>query len=117
MSVSQLIGKRCHVLVSDPWEFGTECGVGPFVAVVGSIQDDALLLLLEVPIEYRGTRLMTILARPRSVYFGVDSLISGSRLAANMALIPVLVNSFSEVTNEVKAGMVPVIGSLEIEKT
>ena len=59
MTASELVGKRVKILVSDPWEFGTECGVAPFAAVVLAVEADAVLLSLEAPIEYRGARLGT----------------------------------------------------------
>jgi len=60
LTVSELIGKRVEFLVSDPWELGTECGVGPFAAVVISALSEGLLLQLGARIEFK----------PRTAPFG-----------------------------------------------
>jgi len=113
MSASLLVGKGVRIFVSDPWEFGTECGVGPFDAVITEAQTDALLLKLQVPIEYRGAHLQTVVARARHAHGTIDPLTSEGRLAANLTFLRDLVTTLSQVTDDAKAGMVPAIGSIE----
>jgi hypothetical protein len=113
MSASQFVGKRVQILVSDPWEFGTECGVGPFAAVITAAKPDVLLLTLEVPIEYQGARLKTVVARPHFVSGEIVSLTSEGHLDANFAILRVSVATLSEVTDDAETGMVSAIGSLE----
>jgi hypothetical protein len=113
MTASGLVGKEVQILVSDPWEFGTQCGVGPFAAVVEGA-DSELLLRLETPIPYRGVRLLSVVATPRYRADTIDSLASAGRLSANMYLLPALVTNPSDLTDQAKAGMVAAIGSIEI---
>jgi hypothetical protein len=113
MNTSGLVGAKVDVLVSDPWEFGTECGVGPFPALVESANGE-LLLRLEAPIQYRGAQLLSVVAAPRHSPDSIDSLASAGRLCANMSFLRTLVTNSSELTDQAKAGMVPAIGSIEI---
>lgn len=113
MSTSKLVGEKVRIFVSDPWEFGTECGVGPFAAVIEAIQRDLLLLRLEVPIDYRGVRLLSVVAKPRHAPGTTDPLASAGRLATNLNFIRVLVTTLSQLDDEAKAGMVAAIGSIE----
>lgn len=112
MSVSELIGADVEILVSDPWEFGAECGVGPFGALVTGVQPEALLVRLNAPIEYRGTRLISVVVKARHASGRIDALASYGQLAANLMFLPVVVGAFSEVTDEAKVGMVAAIGSV-----
>jgi hypothetical protein len=99
MNTSGLVGAKVDVLVSDPWEFGTECGVGPFPALVESANGE-LLLRLEAPIQYRGAQLLSVVAAPRH--------------SPDRSFLRTLVTNSSELTDQAKAGMVPAIGSIEI---
>ena len=112
MSISSLIGNRVEVLVSDPWEFGTECGVGPFVAVVLSATPEILLLRLEAPIEYRGERLTSLVVTPRHAPGRTDPLVSEGQLAANLCLLQSSVATLAELTDDARVGMVAAIGSV-----
>lgn len=103
-----------RVLVSDPWEFGTECGVGPFAGIVEAARSDMLLLRLEAPIDYRGARLLSIVATPRHDPGTIDMLATAGRLAANISFLPILVTGESQLDADAKAGMVPAIGSVEL---
>jgi hypothetical protein len=114
MKASQLVGKHVQILVSDPWEFGTECGVGPFAAVVTSAENDALLLSLEVPIDYHGARLKTVVATPRHAPGKVEPLLSKGSLATNLAFLLTSPTAFADVTNDAKAGMVAAIGNVDL---
>jgi hypothetical protein len=113
MTALPLVGTGVRILVSDPWEFGTECGVGPFAAMILDAHTDALLLKLRVPIEYRGARLQTVVARARHAPGTIEPLTSEGHLAANFAFLRSLVTTLSQVTDDAKAGMVPAIGSIE----
>lgn len=112
MNTSRLVGEKVRVLVSDPWEFGTECGVGPFVAEIAVASRDVLLLRLEVPIEHRGARLVCVVARPRHARDTTESLAAGT-LAANFSLLRTVVTTESQLNDQARAGMVPAIGSVE----
>jgi hypothetical protein len=42
-----LIGRRVTLLVSDPWDFGTEHGVGPFGGTIQQVQGEVLAVSLD----------------------------------------------------------------------
>jgi len=56
-----------RIWISDPWDFGTECGVGPFEGVIVQSEPRSLLIRLDAPIDYRSTRLVGVIAQPRHV--------------------------------------------------
>lgn len=112
MSIPDLVGSRVGIFVSDPWEFGTECGVGPFPATVTAAEPTALLLHLDTPIRYRGAELLSVLIRPRHAPGTIERLVSEGGLAANLTFLRVEVGALSGVTEESQAGMVPAIGSV-----
>jgi hypothetical protein len=113
MSEQGAVGRQVEVHVSDPWEFGTECGVGPFLAIVVDAEPGALLLRLQSPIEYRGRRFQTILARPRYAPVSAGPLLDSGQLAVNLALLVEEVPLLAAVTLATRAGMVAAIGSVE----
>lgn len=53
------------IFVSDPWEFGTQCGVGPFLGEIICRREDKLLIVLSSPLEYAGQHYVAMLASPR----------------------------------------------------
>jgi hypothetical protein len=113
MDTSPLVNEKVRVQVSDPWEFGTECGVGPFGAVIVAAWRDVLLLRLEKPIEYRGARLVCVVAKPRHASDTTESLASAGTLAANFSFLRTVVTTESQLDDQARAGMVPAIGSVE----
>jgi hypothetical protein len=54
MSTTNLLNLAVSITVSDPWEFGTECGTGPFAGTITDVASDWLIIRLAVPIAYRG---------------------------------------------------------------
>lgn len=113
MTLLPSVGIEVLVFVSDPWEFGTECGVGPFPARIMDVRTDALLLELRVPIEYGGARLQTLVATARHAPGTIALLTSEGRLAANLAFLRSPITTLSQATDAARVGMVPAIGSID----
>lgn len=113
MTALTIVGTKVRIFVSDPWEFGTECGVGPFTATIVDVNTDALLLNLREPIEYRGSHLRTLVAMARYAPKTIEQSTLEERLAANLVFFRPLVTDLSQVTGDAKEGMVPAIGSVE----
>jgi hypothetical protein len=114
MSVLDLIGNSVRILVSDPWEFGTECGVGPFIGIIDAIRSNALIIRLLEPIAYRGGHLFTIVAQPRHAPGTLDTFVSVGNMSANLMLLRVSVENELGLNDQAKAGMVAAIGSVEL---
>jgi hypothetical protein len=66
-TTANLLNRSVELLVSEPWEFGTECGVGPFGGVIIDATAETLLIRLTKPISCAGKMLHTAAARPRHV--------------------------------------------------
>jgi hypothetical protein len=60
-----VIGKRVSVRISEPWEFGTACGVGPFSGAIADQDESRLLVALDIPINYGGDPRGTLIGYPR----------------------------------------------------
>ena len=56
MTLTSLLNRPVAVLVSDPWEFGVQCGIGPFVGTVVGATSELLIVRLSEPILYTGSR-------------------------------------------------------------
>jgi len=88
----KLEGMSVAVMVSDPWEFGTAHGVGPFTAkVVKTGKDESgllkALLRLDVPIVFEGVRYEFIVAESRAVSHPIEGLAHGSSAFCSMTAI------------------------------
>lgn len=84
MSATQLLGGLVDVSVSDPWEFGTECGPGPFSGKVTDIAVDALTVRLEAPLQFQGQELVAVVVRPRHTGESMDLLVRSRHIVANL---------------------------------
>jgi hypothetical protein len=89
----ELKGSTVSVLVSEPWEFGTEHGVGPFTATVfqvneGGDREQGVLLQLTAPLTYQGVQCEYLIASPRYAGEAIGSLITGQTLPCCLTRIP-----------------------------
>jgi hypothetical protein len=73
-----------HIWVSDPWEFGTDCGVGPFRATVARLDERALVARLDSPFEYKKKRWTTVTAVSRHEGQTPTDLLRGETMFANL---------------------------------
>ncbi|HEY7066040.1 MAG TPA: hypothetical protein VII06_31500 [Chloroflexota bacterium] len=94
MALAKLKGRTVQVWVSEPWDFGTEHGCGPFRATVlesgavDSMPGDTVLLRLATALEFKGVRCEYLVATPRHEAPSFASLDSGGMLPANLVRIP-----------------------------
>jgi hypothetical protein len=83
MANNTLIGKKLILMVSDPWDFGTEHGNGPFEVTVKSESRSALLLKLSKSFMFDGVEweMLSITSR----HEGVDilTLVKGGKIHVN----------------------------------
>lgn len=71
------------ILVSDPWELGTECGVGPFIGKVLMERNGAVLIRLSQPIRFKDRHLSGVVATPR---YGQEKIRANDPIPMNMLL-------------------------------
>ena len=74
-------------MISDPWDFGTECGVGPFFGSVTDLEPERVLVLLEHPIKYSNAVYMSAKAQVRHEGTSTDDLNRGGRIPVNITLL------------------------------
>ena len=112
MSTTSLVNLRVAILVSDPWDFGTEHGTGPFVGTVLDVTDERLVIQLSDPIAHGGKMLCTAVAMARHVGDAVTA-VAKRTLAVNLVLLPVEITHASELAPDLMRDGVNVIGSVE----
>lgn len=112
MSTHNLLNLSVEILVSEPWEFGTECGVGPFGGIIIDATAEKLLVQLSKPISYSGKTLHTVAARPRHVG-DTPEAVTTKRLSANFMLLPQQVDSVAKLQPDVTRDGVAAIGTIE----
>ena len=80
MTSQRLIGMKVKITVSDPWEFVTENGSGPFTAVVDHAQGDSLLIHFESLVMSCGHAYKYFVVSPRSASDDLEDLDRAGRI-------------------------------------
>ena len=82
------LGQNGLLTVSDPWEFGTLNGVGPFRVQVRAVMEGDLVLLrlLDFP-EFEGMTIQYLVGSPR--YVGADLRNAATEPGLDLNLVPV----------------------------
>ena len=86
--LDRFIGRQVVFGVSEPWDFSTEHGVGPFPALVKAASQDALLLELPALISYKGVRFDYLVATPRHVDKDLSQATDMVAIPANLTPVP-----------------------------
>ncbi len=112
MSTTNLLNLQVAIVVSDPWEFGTEHGTGPFVGTISDVTDERLVIRLSDPIAHSGKMLCTAVAMARHVGDAVHA-VAKRTLAVNLVLLPLEITHACELDPDLTRNGVNVIGSVE----
>ena len=104
----RLIGKRVALMISDPWEFGTECGVGPFYGqvsdsgteTISNVEVQRVLVALERPLNYSGAIYVSAMCHVRHAGNSFNDLQAGSHVSVNVTLLPKATQKFSEISDD-----------------
>jgi hypothetical protein len=119
--MSQLIGKSVALMISDPWDFGTECGVGPFNGKITDfgtekIADEDIergLVELDRSISYLNTKYVSAICQVRHDGASLDNLKAGLDVSVNIALLPKKAKTLREISsNDFRDGFAA-LGSLQ----
>lgn len=117
MPPKKLIDSRISFIISDPWEFGTECGTDPFFGVTKDVDGEKVLILLEKEISYRGVNYYVCISTPRHQGKDIADILNGEIVPANMILISTNVTSFYEIKKHGQGKTQAVIGTIEQAKS
>jgi hypothetical protein len=113
MKSKNIIGSRIALFVSDPWEFGTECGSGPFPGIIIDKDGIKVLILLASKISYGGRKFPACICTPRHQGKDIMDILSGEKIAANMMLISTNAAFFSDVNRQTHCKTAAVVGTIE----
>jgi len=92
--MSQLTEKRVALMISDPWEFGTECGTGPFNGTlidtgterIADVEVERALVKLDLPIKYSNASYILAICHVRHEGESLDDLEAGGLVSVNISL-------------------------------
>lgn len=91
--MSELEGLRVNLSVSDPWDFGTIHGTGPFSAQVlkecspEGQRACAILIKLDKPLKYKDLRCEYFVASPRLERDSLDNIQQGVSVGCGLTCI------------------------------
>ncbi len=112
MTTSTLENMAVAVSVSDPFEFGSECGERPFAGAIVDATMEAALVRLDKPLEYQGKTLLAAVVRPRHVGDSIYQLQSDGKLLVNILFLLRDLTALSELGT--KDDGVPAIGTTTV---
>lgn len=112
MNTENLLNLSVAIVVSDPWEFGSECGIGPFTGTVTDTTPEKLVIRLSAPIHYRGKTLKTVVAQTRHAGDELQMIMINA-LSANLMLLPLDIRLASELQPSLTKDGVVTIGTVE----
>ena len=81
-------GRKVLFGVSDPWDFGTQYGTGPFPGEIIATTNEAWLLKLPEPIRYQNTEFSYLVVTARHVGTSLSEVSKTSAVPVNMTPIP-----------------------------
>lgn len=85
-----MTGQQLFVKVSDPWDFCTEHGTGPFSAVVENASGDELVLRFPSTLAYKGVVFDRVVATARHVDKPLHLISTRDEVPANLTPVPSL---------------------------
>jgi hypothetical protein len=91
MSLRSILSLPLEITIDDPWDFGTQCGVGPFAAEGTRLLElslgEGLILRLRTACTYNEQICEFLIATPRHAGRSFADLLGGSTLPCNLAVL------------------------------
>ena len=114
MQFSQFFGKRVGLMVSDPWDFGTECGVGPFYGHIADLSAEQLLIVLECPIKYSNIPYLSAICQVRHEGISIADLRVKGPVSMNVTLLAVSAKRLADIKDDDLRRGIAAIGTVEL---
>ena len=99
--------------MSDPWEFCTESGTGPFNGVIKDKDTEHILIELDCPIHYQGMKFKIAVSRPRHNQTQNEDILKGEPLPSNILLMTSNEMTLTEANKDKSAKYTSVIGDIQ----
>ncbi len=98
MAIKDPARARVEVFITDPWDFGSKNGVGPFYGNVVDSDEKKILIRLDKPLGYSDTEYVYLLGEKRHEGDSIGAM-SGEAIPMNFVLLegPSL-NRLSDIT-------------------
>jgi hypothetical protein len=100
MAMYDLANAKVSLLISDPWDFVTDHGSGPFLGQILQVGPDywlekfanrsgkTILIQLSTPLTIEGTRYEYLIASPRHETGDISQLLQGLEVICGISCIP-----------------------------
>jgi hypothetical protein len=109
---AHLLRKRVALEISDPWDFGTECGTGAFYGLISDADDKSVLVVLEDSIEYAKRVYTRAMCDVRHEGVSTVDLWQRVFIPVNVLLLTASADRFADITREDLKIAMAAIGSL-----
>ena len=118
MAKPELVEKLVVLTISDPWDFGEECGVRPFYGRITDVDNNRLLIELDAPILYQSINYLAAFGQVRHVDSSVSDLLVPSKplVPMNITLLHREVERFADLGNDAFVRNVAVIGDVRLHE-
>jgi hypothetical protein len=93
MSLQNFVGRQVVVIVSDPWDFCSQHGTGPFSMAVEGASGDELLLRLANGLTYKGVVFDRMVATARHADDRLLMIANRDGVSVNLTPVPSLATS------------------------
>ena len=97
MESTQLLKRKVDLFISDPWDFGTVCGSGPFSGEITQFDERHILVGLDCPISYQGITYFSVLCAVRHTGVTVRAMRAGRDMHMNLILLPMHAECLSDI--------------------
>lgn len=110
---SDLVGRKVILMISDPWDFGSACGVGPFLGQLRDLDDERMLVVLARPISYSNAVYESAICRLRHEGTSTDELRGPARIPINITLLPTKIMNFTAMDQDLSNEGFGAIGTIK----
>jgi len=114
VSTEGLKGASAALTISDPWEFGSKCGTGPFRGRIVDQVKQLVLFSFLTPVDFQGVTYSTAIVSARHEAKDLSNLLEGS-VAVNALLLHAADTDIDFLEREGASKGLAVIGSIAIE--
>ena len=113
MSGRDLIDSKVALVGSDPWEFVSECGAGPFQGNIKDEKSGKVLVCFNRTLLYDGIDYSVCICSARHHGKDVLNILNGEKIPVNIMLISGNVTSLTQIDQRGQHKTQAIIGTIE----
>lgn len=109
-----MAGRGASITISDPWDFGSACGVGPFHGRIADAGPQKLLIILDTPIQYSNENYSSATCQVRHAGVSTHDLAAGDPVSFNIVLLPTQTDTLDHITDEQFRKGMAAVGTVQL---